>query len=122
MTNLLYWAPAGTAACLILIGLWGILTRRNLLRLALAFTIADTGINLMLVWIGYIPGRTAPVLDSSVDAGSFAALVVDPLPQALVLTSIVIGVAVSALFVTVAVLVHSRTGSSDVSRLKELRW
>jgi len=49
-------------------------------------------------------------------------LIVDPLPQALVLTSIVIGVAVAALFVVVAVLASRKTGSADIRRMKELRW
>jgi multicomponent Na+:H+ antiporter subunit C len=48
--------------------------------------------------------------------------VVDPLPQALVLTSIVIGVAVAALFVVVGVLASKKSGSADVRRMKELKW
>ena len=120
--NLFYWTVAGTAAGLVLVGLWGVLTRRNVLRIGLAFTIADTGVNLLLVWSGYVPGRTTPIIDGSMDPSSAAALVVDPLPQALVLTSIVIGVAVAALFVVVAVLASRRLGTADVRRMRELRW
>jgi multisubunit Na+/H+ antiporter MnhC subunit len=112
----LYWSFAATALGLILIGLWGVLTRKNILRIALSFTLADTGVNLMLVWSGFLPGRSAPIVDSSVTS------MVDPLPQALVLTSIVIGVAVAALFVVVGVQANRKSGSSDVRRMKELRW
>ena len=47
---------------------------------------------------------------------------VDPLPQALVLTSIVIGVAVAALFVVVGVLASRKSGSADIRHMKELKW
>ncbi|MCK5064106.1 MAG: NADH-quinone oxidoreductase subunit K, partial [Candidatus Fermentibacteraceae bacterium] len=117
-----YWTIAGTAAGLVLVGLWGILTRRHILRIALAFTVADTGVNLLLVWSGYLPGRTTPIIDDSIPVSGITSAVVDPLPQALVLTSIVIGVAVAALFVVVGVLASRRTGSADVRRMKELRW
>ncbi len=122
MSTVFYWTIAGTAAGLVLVGLWGILTRRHILRIALAFTVADTGVNLLLVWSGYLPGRTTPIIDDSIPVSGMASAVVDPLPQALVLTSIVIGVAVAALFVVVGVLASRRTGSADVRRMKELRW
>ncbi len=122
MSSVFYWTIAGTAAGLVLVGLWGILTRRHILRIALAFTVADTGVNLLLVWSGYLPGRTTPIIDDSIPVSGITSAVVDPLPQALVLTSIVIGVAVAALFVVVGVLASRRTGSADVRRMKELRW
>ncbi|MFO8184169.1 MAG: NADH-quinone oxidoreductase subunit K [Candidatus Aegiribacteria sp.] len=122
MTHAFYWTVSGTALGLVLIGLWGVLARKHILRIALAFTIADTGVNLLLVWSGYLPGRTAPVLDGAADPAETVLSVVDPLPQALVLTSIVIGVAVAALFVVVGVLAARRTGSADVRQMKELRW
>ncbi len=122
MLELYHWSIAGTALGLVLIGLWGVLTRRNIIRIALAFTLADTGVNLLLVWTGHIPDRTSPIHDSTTAALNATEAMVDPLPQALVLTSIVIGVAVAALFVVVAVLASRRTGSADIRRLRELRW
>jgi len=122
MMELYHWSIAGTALGLVLIGLWGVLTRRNIIRIALAFTLADTGVNLLLVWTGHIPGRTSPIHDSSTALLNSTEAMVDPLPQALVLTSIVIGVAVAALFVVVAVLASRRVGSADIRRLRELRW
>ncbi|MEA3265566.1 MAG: NADH-quinone oxidoreductase subunit K [Candidatus Fermentibacteria bacterium] len=115
-STMFYWSLAATALGLVLIGLWGVLTRKNILRIALAFTLADTGVNLILVWSGFLPGRSAPIVESSVTS------MVDPLPQALVLTSIVIGVAVAALFVVVGVLASRKSGSADIRRMKELRW
>ena len=106
---------------LIGIGLVGILTRKHLLRLALAFTLASTGLNLLLVWTGYLEGRHAPIINSDIE-GLAVEQIVDPLPQALVLTAIVIGVAVSALFIVVGVLTSRIMGTADVRRLRKLKW
>ncbi len=106
---------------LAVIGVFGILTRENIIRIALGFTLASTGMNLLLVWSGFLPGRTAPIIDDSLGAPPLEA-VVDPLPQALVLTSIVIAVAVSALFVVVAVLTSRKLGTAHVRRFRSLKW
>ncbi len=66
-TLMAYMAMA-TGFLLILIGAWGALTNRNLLRMIVAFTIADTGVNLVIIAVGYMRGRTAPILDSAVAA------------------------------------------------------
>jgi multisubunit Na+/H+ antiporter MnhC subunit len=107
---------------LILIGLWGMLTRGNLIKIIIGFSIIDTGVHLVLVSIGYIEGRTAPILNEAVDRAEAAARVVDPVPSALVLTAIVIGLAVTALMLTYAVSLHRRRGSLQISDYKELKW
>ena len=65
MPNLTQIALA-TGFGLILIGFYGALTRRSLLRIILAFTLASTGVNVVIVAIGYMRGRTAPILDEAV--------------------------------------------------------
>jgi len=109
------------AMTLIGIGLVGILTRRHLIRIALAFTLASTGLNILLVWTGYLEGRNAPIINAELD-GLAVDQIVDPLPQALVLTAIVIGVAVSALFIVVGVLTSRVLGTADVRELRKLKW
>jgi len=81
----------GAGFGLILIGLYGALTNRNMLRMIVAFTVANTGVNLVLVAVGHMFGRTAPILDSVVPVTEAASRIIDPVPQALVLTAIVIG-------------------------------
>lgn len=80
---------------LILIGIFGLLTRKNIVKILLAVNIMETGVNLLLVGLGYFPGGRAPIITSSISAGNLP--FVDPLPQALVLTSIVIGLGTTAL-------------------------
>jgi multisubunit Na+/H+ antiporter MnhC subunit len=107
---------------LILMGLYGALTNRNILRMIVAFTIADTGVNLVLVAVGYLPGRTAPILDSAVPAADAAARIIDPVPQALVLTAIVIGLGVTALMLAYAYRLFRARQSLDISKFTELKW
>ncbi len=98
----MHWIAMTTGFILILTGLYGALTKRNILRIIVSFTVANTGVNLIIVAVGYMPGRTAPILDEAIPVADAAARIIDPLPQALVLTAIVIGVGITALMLTYA--------------------
>ena len=88
-----------SASALVLTGLFGVITRRNVIRILLALNLLETGVNLFLVSIGYAPGKEAPIVTSRITGP--ATPFVDPLPQALVLTSIVIGLGTTALALAV---------------------
>lgn len=107
---------------LILIGLWGMLTRKNLIKIIIGFSIIDTGVHLVMVSVGYLPGRTAPIIDDAVTKARAAAEVVDPVPSALVLTAIVIGLAITALMLTYAVSLYRKKQSLSIDDYKELKW
>ena len=107
---------------LILIGLYGALTHRNILRMIVAFAVADTGIHIVLLSVGYLPGRTAPILDSAVPAAEAAVRIIDPVPQALVLTAIVIGVGVTALMLAYAFQLFATRRTLDIGKFTELKW
>ncbi len=107
---------------LILMGLYAALTHRDILRMIVGFTIADTGVNIVLVTVGYMPGRTAPILDAAVPVADAAARIIDPVPQALVLTAIVIGLGVTALMLAYAYRLFRAEGSLDISKFTELKW
>jgi len=111
-----------TGFLLILIGFYGALTQRNLLRMIVAFTVADAGVNLVIVSIGYMRGRTAPILDSTLQAADAAARIIDPVPQALVLTAIVIGVGVTALMLAYVYRLYEKNRSLDIAHYTELKW
>jgi multicomponent Na+:H+ antiporter subunit C len=100
-----------SAFALILVGLYGALTRRNLVRLLLALNILETGVNLLLVALGTFDGAAAPIVTRRVVS---AADFVDPLPQALVLTSIVIGLGVTALALTMVLRFHRERGTLEL--------
>ena len=111
-----------TGFILILMGLYGALTNRNILRIIVSYTVANTGVNLVLVAVGYLSGRTAPILDEAVAVSDAASRIIDPLPQALVLTAIVIGVGITALMLTYAFKFYEAKGTLDISKCKELKW
>jgi multicomponent Na+:H+ antiporter subunit C len=102
------------AAALILVGLFGILTRRNIVKILLAINILQTGVNLLLVGIGWLAEGTAPILEPGMGVTT---PFVDPLPQAMVLTAIVIAFGTTALGLTVAVNYYRSHGSLDTSSL-----
>jgi multicomponent Na+:H+ antiporter subunit C len=111
-----------TGFTLILIGLYGALTNRNLMRMIVAFTLSEAGVHMVLVSVGYMTGRTAPILDQAVPAGEAAVRIIDPLPQALVLTAIVIGVGITALMLAYAYKLFEKKRTLDIGRFTELKW
>ena len=106
------------AAALIIIGTFGILTRRNIIKILLSINILQTGVNLLLVAIGWRPDAAAPIVTAL--TGS-AAKFVDPLPQAMVLTSIVINLSITALALTIITRVYKLFGTVDTKKLKVLK-
>ena len=107
------------AFSLIFIGLFIVLVKKNLIKVIIGLSIVDTGINLFLITLGYIKGGTAPIFSKP---GLKADNMVDPVPQALVLTAIVIGVAVLALALTLAIKLYKHYGTLDLRKIKEQKW
>jgi multicomponent Na+:H+ antiporter subunit C len=108
-----------TGLALLLIGIWGMLTRKDIIRMIVGFSLMDTGIHMVMVSIGYLPGRTAPIINQAVDRATAVDAVVDPLPSALVLTAIVIGLGITAVMLAFAVRLHARTGTLAIDELTE---
>ena len=107
---------------LILIGLWGMLTQRNLIRMIIGFSLLDTGIHMVMIAIGYVTGGTAPIIDATVPVAEAASLVVDPLPSALVLTAIVIGLGVTAVMLAFAVRIYQEKKTLNIDECTESKW
>ena len=116
------WIAMATGFILILMGLYGARTNRNILRIIVSFSVANTGVNLVLVAVGYMRGRTAPILDEAVPMADAVTRIIDPLPQALVLTAIVIGLGVTALMLTYAYKLYEEKGTLDISKCRDLKW
>ena len=106
----------------ILAGLWAIMTRKNIIRIIIGFSIFDTGLHIVMVALAYVKGRTAPILDSAVGIDEALNKIVDPVPQALVLTAIVIGLGVTALMLAFAMKMHKEKRTLDVRNFRDLKW
>lgn len=100
-----------SAFSLMLVGIFGMLTRHNIIRILLAINILETGVNLLLVSFGYFPGGKAPIITQAISASNLP--FVDPLPQALVLTSIVIGLGTTALALAITLRYYRRRHSLE---------
>lgn len=114
--------PYMLALVLMIIGLYVIVAKKNIIKIILGVLILEHSINLFLLLQGYRHGGTAPIrAPGQLDTEAFAAASVDPLPQALILTSIVIGLGCLALMVCLAVRLYERFGTFDITRIRELR-
>lgn len=108
--SLMQIALYGGAVGLIAIGLYGMVAERNFMRILLGLAVLESGVNLFLVAVGFRSGSVAPILRE----GGAPVAMVDPLPQALVLTAIVIGVGVLALGLAFAIKLKAVYGTLDV--------
>jgi len=106
---------------LLIIGLWCMLSRSNIIKIIIGFSIIDTGIHIIMVGVGYIKDKTAPILDTDILRNQGASATVDPLPSALVLTAIVIGVAVTALMLSYAVRMYQEKKSLSIEDYQDLQ-
>ena len=107
---------------LILIGLWGMLTQRNMIRMIIGFSLTDTGIHMVMVSIGYVTGGTAPIINDAVPMSEAVNMVVDPVPSALVLTAIVIGLAVTAVMLAFVVRIYKARKTLMIDECTESKW
>lgn len=106
---------------LLLIGLYGVVVSRQTLKIVISLLIMNHGVHLLLLLIGYREAGSPPIVDPAISIAEFANGAVDPLPQALVLTSIVIGLGVLALMTAVCVRLYERYGTFDVTEIRRLR-
>jgi multicomponent Na+:H+ antiporter subunit C len=109
--------PFIAAALLVILGLYTLLFKRNLIKLVIGISLIETGVNLFLVTLGYRVGGISPIYTFAPQAKQM----VLPTPQALTLTSIVIGLATTALLLSFAVFIHRHYGTLDVQKVKELK-
>ena len=109
---MIFNVPFIAVVALILIGLYAVIFKRNLIKMVIGITLIESGVNLFLITLGYREGSIAPIYTSS--PGGIMAL---PVPQALTLTSIVIGVAVLALMLSLVIHIYRHYGTLDVRKM-----
>ncbi len=105
--------------CLVLfsLGIYCILRKRNIIKIIIGIIIMEYAVNLFFILIAYRMGGRAPILSEGANIQNM----VDPLPQALVLTSIVIGLATTALLVAIAMRIYEKYGTFDITKIRELK-
>lgn len=104
---------------LILIGMYAVLTKKNIIKIVIGLSIIDSGINLLLISIGYVKDATAPIFsNTSIQASQM----VDPVPQALVLTAIVIGLGVTAVALALVIRLYDHHKTLNINKIRKLKW
>jgi multicomponent Na+:H+ antiporter subunit C len=98
-------------AILIGIGLYGMTIKRNLLKKVIGMTIFQTAIYLLYIQGATKLGGTIPVL--SIEIGTDPALYINPLPQVIVLTAIVVGVAITGVALSLLLVAYRKYGTLD---------
>ena len=109
--------PYLVAVWLLLIGLYGVVTSRNLVHMVVCLTVVQSSTYVLILAVGYRQGGSAPIF-KDLPPGTPA---VDPVVHALVLTDIVVGATVSALLLAIAIQVNKRRGTLDPAKLKPMR-
>ena len=93
---------------LMMIGLFLVIGRKNFLKKIVGLTIFQTSVFLLYITFGKIKGGTPPILNIAIDT-----VYSNPLPHVLILTAIVVGVATTALGLSLVLRINSEYGSIE---------
>jgi multicomponent Na+:H+ antiporter subunit C len=109
--------PYAVVVWVCLVGLYGVVTSRNLLHTIVCLSVVQSSTYVLLLAIGYRKDFAAPVfIDIPRNTNA-----VDPVVQALTLTDVVVGAAVTALLLAIAVQIQKHLGTVDPDELDPLR-
>jgi multicomponent Na+:H+ antiporter subunit C len=109
--------PFAIAIWIFLVGLYGVVTSHHLVHLVICLSVVQSSTYLLLLGIGY---RTNGAASIFVDIPPNTKAV-DPVVKALTLTDVVVGAAVTALLLALAVQAQKRFGTLDPDELDPLR-
>lgn len=105
--------------CLVLfsIGLFCVLRKRNIIKIIIGIGIMDYAVNLFLVLSGYRTKGRSPIFAADQEIKNM----VDPLPQTMALVSIVIGLSITLLLVSLAIRIYEKYGTFDITKINKLK-
>jgi multicomponent Na+:H+ antiporter subunit C len=120
--------PYALCFLLFMVGLYCAVVKKNMVKIVIGIVVMEYAVNLFLIMLGYRFGGVAPILDKSnvnVETGriaqGFLSSCVDPLPQALVLTSIVISLGSLALMISICIRTYEKYGTFDITEIRRLK-
>jgi len=105
---------------LLLVGIYGVLTKRDLIKMILSLGIMGYAANLMIILFAYKDGAMYAILTKGADPQQVVQQMVDPLPQALILTSIVIELGITAMLVALAIRLYEKYKTFDITKIRRL--
>jgi multicomponent Na+:H+ antiporter subunit C len=102
-------------------GMYSLIAKRHIIKKIIGLAIMDYASNLLLILVGYKSPGIAPIMDARLPASELAKTAVDPIPQALVLTSIVIGLGTLAILAALTIKLYEKYKTFDMSEINRLR-
>ena len=105
-----YWA----AIALVLVGFYIVIAQGNLVKKIVGLNIFQAAVFVFYISMSKVKGGTAPILDPSYDVYT------NPLPQVLILTAIVVGVATTALGLALIVRVKRAYGTVEEEEIRAI--
>ncbi len=103
------------AIVLFFIGLYGLIARRNVIKTIVSVGIMQVACILFFLTINFTDGSMPPLSDST------SSVLADPLPQALMITAIVIGISITAVSLTMFITLYHKYGSTNWDKIKKRR-
>jgi len=125
--------PYSLCFLLFMIGLYCAVVKKNIIKIVIGLAVMEYAANLFLIMLGYRAGGIAPILDKSLvkqaaeqvaptePIATFINSAVDPIPQALVLTAIVIGLGSTALMISMCIRIYEKYGTFDITEIRRLK-
>ena len=96
------------------IGLYCVLAKKDIFKVIYGICLMEFSVNLFLISLGFVHGGGIPINPGGT-------MVVDPLPQAMVLTAIVIEFATTVLLISIAIKLFKQYDDTDLSKIRRLR-
>ena len=120
--------PYALCFLLFMLGLYCAVVKKNMVKIVIGIMVMEYAVNLFLIMIGFRFGGIAPIIDNThLDQGTgqivagFVNSSVDPLPQALVLTAIVISLGSLALMISICIRTYEKYGTFDITQIRRLK-
>jgi multicomponent Na+:H+ antiporter subunit C len=120
---------------LFMIGLFCSVVKKNMVKMVIGIMIMEYAVNLFLIMLGYRTNAVPPIIEKTDTvitqigqerpqerpSESFINSCVDPLPQAIVLTSVVISLGTLALMISLCVRIYDKYGTLDITEIRRLK-
>lgn len=99
------------------VGLYCVLRKRNIIKIIIGIGIMEYAVNLLFILIGYRYHSLSPIFA----AGNAGLGMVDPLPQAMVLTTIVLNLSVTLVLIAIAIRIYEKYKTFDITKINKLK-
>lgn len=107
-----YWA----FVALLMIGIYAIMSRTNLIKKLIGMSIFQAAVFLLYITMDKIEGGTAPILIKGVEDTVYS----NPLPQVLILTAIVVGIATLSLGLAIVIRIMEAYGTIEEDEIRDM--